>query len=256
MQFVDIELSAYTISLALVGGYHLYLKWQVRRDRSYSIQSVNNAARSAWVENIMADKNNGLLAVQTLRNSTMAATFLASTAILLIMGVLNLMQGSEDGVLHTLQNGLMASGEHEQIKLLVLLATFFWAFFSFSMAVRMYNHVGYLINATNNQQNFCPTTGYVSRLLNRSGAYYSYGMRAYYLSVPMVFGLFNPIYMILASAGLIIALYIIDRAPDTQATNSEIHKHKQPGELSRLSKPRGLEPGVDLFEHVKVGQSA
>ena len=38
----------------------------------------------------MADCNNGVLAIQTLRNSTMASTFLASTSILLMVGVMTL----------------------------------------------------------------------------------------------------------------------------------------------------------------------
>jgi uncharacterized membrane protein len=249
MSLPSLEVSAYIVSLVLVGGYHLYLKWQLRRDLSYTIQSVNNAARIAWVENIMSDEGNSILAVQTFRNSTMAATFLASTAILLIMGVLNLMQNNDSAgsVLHSINNGLMLSGDHEQIKLLILLATFFWAFFSFSMAVRMYNHVGYLINSTNTNRNFCPTPAYVGRLLNRSGKYYSYGMRAYYLSVPMVFGMFNPVYMMVASAGLIVALYIIDRAPDTQANSGDIRQHKMPGVMSALSKNRSGDDKVSFF---------
>ena len=224
MLLPSFDISAYLISLALIGGYHLYLRIRVRHNRAYTIQSVNNAARAAWVENIMADKTQGILAVQTLRNSTMAATFLASTAIILIIGVLNLMQKSavDDNVLHSLQSSLLSGDHIEQFKLLILLVAFFWAFFSFSMAVRMYNHVGYLINASNTAQGFCPTPRYVSELLNRSGKYYSTGMRAYYLSVPLVFALFNPYYMILASLGLIIALFTIDRAPDTVATDKDI----------------------------------
>ena len=106
--------------------------------------------------------------------------------------------------------------------MLVLVATFFWAFFSFSMALRMYNHVGYIINSSNEKQRFHPTPHYVSRLLNRSGSYYSLGMRAYYVSVPLVFALFNPYYMVIASVVLILALYHIDRAPDAQPHNSDI----------------------------------
>lgn len=272
MSLPNFEISAYLISLALVGGYHLYLRWKVHHDRAYTIQSVNNAARSAWVENIMADnKSNGILAVQTLRNSTMAATFLASTAILLIMGLLNLMQksDSEQSVLHSIQTAMLAAGDHEQIKLLVLMVTFFWAFFSFSMAVRMYNHVGYLINATNAKQEFCPTPAYVARLLNRSGTYYSYGMRSYYLSVPMVFGLFNPVYMVLASVALIIALYNIDRAPDTQASSSDLGKRKRLSEMGFRFRPRSkpttrlhvatskdAEADVAFLEQANVGQNA
>jgi uncharacterized membrane protein len=129
--------------------------------------------------------------------------------------------------LHSLQSGIVAGDDLEQIKLLILLATFFWAFFSFSMALRMYNHVGYLINSSNEKQQFFPTPHYVSRLLNRSGRYYSLGMRAYYVSVPLVFALFNPYYMVIASVGLTIALYHIDRAPDAQPQNSDIDKHSK-----------------------------
>lgn len=224
-----LDIGAYVFSLSLIAVYYLFLYSRLRRDRTYTIQSVISDARAAWVENIMSDKNNGILAVQTLRNSTMAATFLASTAILLIMGVLNLMQKSSgtDNVLESLQNGFIAGGDVEEMKLLILLVAFFAAFFSFSMAVRMYNHVGYLINSTNSRLQFSPTPAYVSRLLNRSGRYYSFGMRAYYISVPLIFGLFNPYYMCIASIGLILALYRIDRTPDIQASDSDIHKYKR-----------------------------
>lgn len=219
------DIAAYGFSFVLIGSYHLYLRSRLRRDRSYTIQSVNNDARSAWVDNVMSEKGREVLAVQTLRNSTMAATFLASTSILLIMGVLNLMRtGSQDSVLHSLQSGLIGNDGLEEVKLLVLLSTFFTAFFSFSLAVRLYNHVGYLINSCNSRQQFCPTPEYVSRLLNRSGSYYSYGMRAYYLSVPLVFGLFSPYFMMLTSIVLVVVLYHIDRAPDTQAGDGDIRR--------------------------------
>jgi uncharacterized membrane protein len=149
-----------------------------------------------------------------------------------MMGTLNLMQnsGKKESLLHSLESGIAVGDPMEQFKLLILLATFFWAFFSFSMALRMYNHVGYLINSSNDKHQFYPTPHYVSRLLNRSGSYYSLGMRAYYISVPLVFALFNPYYMVIASVGLIVALYHIDRAPGAQPHNSDIHKRKRGGE--------------------------
>ena len=240
-----IEFSAYAFSFVLIGIYHLYLRSRLRRDRGYTIQSVNNDARAAWVENIMSDRSKDVLAVQTLRNSTMAATFLASTAILLIMGVLNLMHDGSDSVLHSLQNGIAGGGDVQDMKLLILLVAFFTAFFSFSLAVRMYNHVGYLINSTNIKQQFCPTSSYVSRLLNRSGSYYSYGMRSYYLSVPMVFGLFSPYYMVAASIVLVVVLYHIDRAPDTQASNNDIRKHV-PASRFRFKPASRSEPEIPM----------
>jgi len=222
-----VDLGAYGLCVALVAGYHVYLRARLRHDSSYTIQAVNNEARSAWVENMMSDHSNGVLAVQTLRNSTMAATFLASTAVLLIMGVLNLVHsdGTDAGVLHRLQDSIVAGGDMAQFRLLILVATFFFAFFCFSMAVRMYNHVGYLINSGNAK--FCPTPQYVGRLLNRSGRYYSMGMRAYYICVPMVFALFNVYYMVAATMALVFALYHIDRAPDAKAGTGDITKGRR-----------------------------
>ncbi len=225
-----LDVSIFTASLAMIGGYHLYLRMRLRKDHSYTIQSVNATARVAWVDNIMSDKSNGVLGVQTLRNSTMAATFLASTAILMSMGTLNLMKrtGDDATFLQSLQNGLFSGGSYENLKLLVLLGAFFSAFFCFSMAVRMYNHVGYLINSTNSKLQFEPSTRYVGELLNRSGTYYSYGMRAYYISVPLIASIFSPYYMLVASIGLIMFLYKIDRAPhdDVISSSDIIQKHK------------------------------
>ena len=220
------DLLALAGSLLLVAAYHGYLRWRLRHDPSYTIQAINAAARTAWVESIMA-KGPDVLAVQTLRNSTMAATFLASTAILLIIGVLNL---SEHGAaLSGLLPGVDKLRDGARViwgaKVVSLLLIFFWAFFSFSMAIRMYNHVGYLIN-TPVEHGSNPS--YVARLLNRSGTYYSGGMRSYYLSVPLVFWLFGPVYMFAATVVLVVVLYHVDRAPCPLDEESQSRPSTQP----------------------------
>jgi len=209
----ETDLFCFIGSLAILAVYHLYLNIQVRMNPRYTIQSVNSAARAAWVAHIMATPGKDILAVQTLRNSTMAATFLASTAVLLIIGVLNLSQsGGGDGLIHSLaarQPGFVIY----LLKLTPLLLDLFAAFFFFSLAIRIYNHVGYLINS--GPQASGPTDSpYVARMLNRGGAYYSWGMRSYYLCVPFVFWLFGPLFMLAASVALIVVLYHVDRSPD------------------------------------------
>jgi len=214
---------AFSTSLGLILGYQLYLLYRLRNNPAYTIQAINAQAREIWVESIMTSRERDVLAVQTLRNSTMAATFLASTAILLIIGVLNLMQ-KNDGIgsmFSLLQPEHSAMSTHIWgFKLLPLLVVFFWAFFCFTLAIRMYNHVGYLINASSGKA-FGPTPSFVAQLLNRSGHYYSLGMRAYYLSVPLVFWLFGPLFLIVASIGLVVVLYHVDRAPDVTGSPQE-----------------------------------
>lgn len=203
------------ISTVLLAAYHLYLLLKLRQNPQYTFQSVTRAARKAWVQGIMEDPNRGLLGVQTLRNSTMAATFFASTAVLLVMGTLTLSGQSEKlttswqqlNVLGSLHPGVWI------VKVLLLLSDFLVAFFSFAMAVRLFHHVGYLLAVPVDQRPDGVTPHSVGLHLNRAGRYYSIGMRAYYFSVPLVFWLFGPHFMVSATIVLIAVLYHVDRAP-------------------------------------------
>ncbi len=209
------DILGFATSIALVIGYHYYLRWRLQRDRAYTIQGVNALARGDWVKSVMSSGGRDVLAVQTLRNSTMAATFLASTAILLSIGVLNLSeQGDKFSTIFQSVNYLGANDkELWVVKILCMLVDFLWAFFSFSLAIRMYNHVGYLINTPTNYCGHGNTPAYVGKLLNRGGWYYSIGMRSYYLSVPLIFWLFGPLLLLAATVGLIVVFYHVDRTP-------------------------------------------
>ncbi|MBI5041715.1 MAG: DUF599 domain-containing protein [Gammaproteobacteria bacterium] len=174
---------------------------RMRKDPDYTIQKVNRRVRAAWVEGIMNDPERAVLAVQTLRNSTMAATFLASTAILLIMGVLTLSAGAGNladswsalNLLGSLHTGLLMT------KLLILVVDFVVAFFAFAMAVRLFNHVGYQINIPIGLDKPPITSHQVAIHLNRAGGFYSIGMRAYFYAVPLLFWLFGPEMLIAAT---------------------------------------------------------
>ncbi|MBF0422104.1 MAG: DUF599 domain-containing protein [Magnetococcales bacterium] len=201
--------------------YHVYLFVRLRSNPNYTTHAVSDRARLSWVKNIMDNPGHAVLAVQTLRNSTMAASFLASTSILLVFGLLNisLRKGTLDVILVDAMNlgklftpdGVFSDNYSlTGLKMLLLLVTFFWSFFCFSLSIRNYNHVGYLINA--NDPNIV-STGYVAKLLNSAGDYYFLGMRGYYLSVPFVFWLSGPWLMIIATIGLVIILHRIDHPP-------------------------------------------
>lgn len=200
---------------ALILLYHGYLRYKIRHNPAYTVQAINKIARTAWVETIMTSGNKDVLAVQTLRNSTMAATFLASTAVLLIIGVLTLTgRGSQvSDSWHTLNIMGARHGGLFMLKLICILLDLFVAFFSFSMSIRLYNHVGFLINVplSLNHKEISPQ--HVAAHLNRAGKYYSIGMRTYYFMVPLVFWLFGPHFMVVSTLGLIAVLYHVDRAP-------------------------------------------
>jgi len=65
--------------------YHVYLVYKLRRDPLTTAIGITNNVRYMWVKGVIRDKRD-ILAVQTLRNQVMAATFLASTAFLSVLG--------------------------------------------------------------------------------------------------------------------------------------------------------------------------
>lgn len=208
------DIGGFAFSVVLLGLYHLYLRQRVKRNPAYTVQAVNTMARSAWVERIMHNED-GILAVQTLRNSTMAATFLASTAVLLIIGVLTLSEQGDKfgGTWHSLNIVGVLNPQLWLLKLLMLMLDLFAAFFAFSMSIRVFNHVGYMINVPKAARHKAISPRHVAAHLNRAGSFYSIGMRAYYFLVPLVFWLFGPHFMLIATIVLIFVLYRIDRAP-------------------------------------------
>jgi len=202
------------LSVLLLILYHWFLRRKEQRDPSYTVQAVNRIARTAWVENVMREGKD-ILAIQTLRNSTMAATFLASTAVLMIIGVLTLSgQGDKlDATWHSLNVFGAKHPELWMFKLICLLLDLFFAFFSFAMSIRVFNHVGYMINVPSSLNHKAITPEHVAIYLNRAGRFYSLGMRAYYFSVPLLFWLFGPHLMLIATLGLVFVLYRLDRTP-------------------------------------------
>jgi uncharacterized membrane protein len=209
-----IDLAALAVTLTALVGYHAFLGHKVRHNKNFTFQATMTKSRAAWVRAVMAEGKD-VLAVQTLRNSTMAATFMASTAVLLIIGVLTLSAQGErlEASWHVLNPMGPSGAVLWTVKTLILLVDLFAAFLSFTMAIRQFHHVGYMINV--------PLSGKYGRIpldtvvaqLERSGRFYWFGMRTYFLLVPLVLWLFGPYMMLAATAVLIAVLYRLDHMP-------------------------------------------
>jgi uncharacterized membrane protein len=208
------DAAAMAVSATLVGAYYLWLWVQVRRDPTYTIHGVNELARTLWVANVMHNPSRDIMAVQTLRNFVMGASLMASTATLLIIGTLTL-SGQAENISRS-WHALNVVGTHSAelwiIKVLCLLADFIVAFFAFAMAVRLANHVLFMLNVPQFDRHHNLSPDAVARRLNRAGALFAIGMRAFFFSVPLVFWLFGPTFLMIATTGLVIALHRLDRS--------------------------------------------
>jgi len=202
------ELFSLSACLALILFYYLYLWQRTLRAPDSSAHSFNAKIRQRWVLMILANNNNGLLAIQTLRNSVMAANFMASTAILLIIGTLTSSEKLSHWLLQSELSNLIPAYSNElgSLKLGLLVLDFFIAFFCFSMAIRFFNHVGYMIGLADSE-----LSQQTSLYLNKAGRYYTLGTRSFFFSLPIILWLFGPYFLILGTAILILGLSLLDK---------------------------------------------
>jgi uncharacterized membrane protein len=191
--------------------YHAHWFYLIRRKPMSTAVGLTNHLRGRWVAHIMGDGRD-ILAVQTLRNWVMASSFLASTGILICLGLLSL--AASPAKMAEITPGLQELvREHRALwlfKLMVLIIDFFFIFFSFCLAIRYFNHVNFMINVPSALSDQV-TPEYVTIILNRGMMHYTLGMRGYYFSVLLFLWLFGPIWMLIGTVILTIILYHLDR---------------------------------------------
>jgi uncharacterized membrane protein len=192
-------------------SYHTHLYKKVRHDPLTTAIGITNHARQMWVKGVIRDRHD-IMAVQTLRNQLMAATFLASTAILISLGSFS--AAFRPGVFDEISHALNLFGTKTEtlwmFKLMLLGILFFFTFFNFTLAIRYYNHAGFMIN-TLEHNDATVSEEAVTQVVNHGALHYTIGMRGFYLSVPLALWLFGPIWMLAGSLVLVTVLYRLDR---------------------------------------------
>lgn len=209
MPYLEVYLTS--AAFLLIIFYHLHLVRQIRTRPLTTAMGITNHLRGHWVESIMENQRD-LLAVQTLRNWVMTSSFLASTAILISLGLVS-MAASPEKMAEISPSLNVLVREHRLLwlfKLMVMIIDFFFVFFNFCLAIRYYNHVNFMINVPSTLAHKI-TPDYITDILNRGMLHYTLGMRGYYLGVLLVLWLFGPIWMLLGTVVMLLVLYHLDR---------------------------------------------
>ncbi|MFZ5774401.1 MAG: DUF599 domain-containing protein [Thermodesulfobacteriota bacterium] len=197
-------------SFLLLIAYHILLNLYRRTHPGKGTHARHASTRDAWVRR-MLQENQGILAVQTLRNWTMASSFLASTAILLGLALLNLLLASnQTGIARLAAMADLCADTAIPPKLLLISANFFFAFFNFTMAIRFYNHSGFMITpplAPAPQED----VNEVINTVNRAAFHYTLGMRGYYMAVPLGLWLLGPSWLLAGTVLVIGTLWYADQ---------------------------------------------
>ncbi len=211
-----IEIAFVVLAYVLLIGYHAAFVVRVKRKPLSTSIGLNNQARMEWTRNIMKN-NRDMLAVQTLRNLSMASSFLASTAILVALGLTSYALTSES--MKTFSHALTRLGSHHPelvlFKFIFLICIFLIAFFCFTLAIRYYNHAVFILNIPVDQDNEAQMQR-VGAVVNRGALQHTFGMRASYLVIPFTMWLIGPEWLLAGTLLLLVLLYRIDYLHDLQ----------------------------------------
>lgn len=130
-----------TVTVLVLYEVSLAVAQRQRPDRM--VRTAHANLREDWFEAVSTQKGSEVLAVQTLRNALMSSSMMASTAALGLMGTVTLAAPSLHAELGNAASGLPSFTARLAMEL-VLLALLFASLVSSVMAVRYYNHAGFV----------------------------------------------------------------------------------------------------------------
>ncbi|KAG6414628.1 hypothetical protein SASPL_122001 [Salvia splendens] len=206
------------MGLMICMGYHVWLWHKVRTQPLTTVIGTNARGRRFWVSSIVKDnEKKNILAVQTLRNTIMGSTLMATTSILLCSAMAAVVSST-----YSVKKALKDSvyGSHGElmtaVKYVMLLLLFLFSFICHSLSIRFFNQVNFLIN--------CAADGggaiaaeYVAELLERGFVLSTVGNRLFYGAVPLLMWILGPVLVFLCSVAMVPLLYNLDfifAAPD------------------------------------------
>ncbi len=205
-------------ALATVGillSYEAALAFAHRRSPRRLARTAHAVLREDWFAAVSAQKGSELLAVQTLRNSMMSATMTASTAALALMGTATLALPSLHSALGEAP-GLPAFTARLALEF-VLMAQLFASLLASIMAVRYYNHVGFIAGMPVDSPARHRWGDAGKSYVRRAGVLYSWGLRHLVLVAPILAAIVHPAAGPVAALGVIAVLVSFDRFADGNA---------------------------------------
>ena len=198
------------LTVGVLVAYELALLWKQRRSPATLARAAHANLREEWFAALSKQPGSEILAVQTLRNSLMSATMTASTAALGLIGSATLLAPSITPSIGTFDN-LASHFTARLVMELVLMGVLFASLVCSAMAVRYYNHAGFILSMPVNsdeRKQWGPTA---VAYLRRAGLLYSWGLRHLLMVAPLLVFIVYPLAGPVAAALVVAALFGFDR---------------------------------------------
>ena len=205
------------IALALFfpawAGYALFARR--RLGKQPSLLAATNRVRRQWMLQTTYRETRVFDGV-VIQNLSTSPSFFASTTILIIGGLLAVLGTTDKAseLIRELPFAARTSALVFDLKLMLLLAIFVYAFFRFTWSMRQYTFGALLIAAAPEAKRFEEEdlsreafADKAGRIVGLAAETFNDGLRAYYFAFAAIAWFFSPLFFIAATAGVVYILY-------------------------------------------------
>lgn len=219
------DILAFGWFMALWVGYTLFADRADLRHRPAA--QVVHDYRVRWMER-MLDRDNRMADVQIVVAHMRSSILFASISILILAGVMTMLGnlGKAREVASNLSFAVEASREMWEIKVIVLMLIFVYAFFKYAWCLRQFNFALVFIGAAplREEVNASDRKDYPergARLVDRGINAFNRGLRAYYFGLATLAWFIGPVFLAAAALWVVAVLYRRDFRSVTLQTLSE-----------------------------------
>lgn len=165
-----------------------------------------------WIAR-MVERDNRMVDVNVLRNLTRSSQFFASTTMLILGALVALMGYAEKAatVMAELPFTQQVSERVWELKILLLLLIFVYAFFKFTWSIRQFGFSSILVGAAHKPtSDLAAHAAHIERtavILGFANRNFNHGLRAYYFGVAALSWFLHPLLMIAITLGVLYVLH-------------------------------------------------
>jgi uncharacterized membrane protein len=183
-----------------------------RATRRPALRRLTDGFVRDWIAR-MVERDNRMLDVNIMRNLTRSSQFFASTTMLILGALVALMGYAEKaaGVLAELPFAQQVSERVWELKILLLVLIFVYAFFKFSWSIRQFGLCSILIGATRkppaDAEQYASHIDRIALIVNFANGNFNNGLRAYYFGVAALAWFLHPVLMIAITCCVVYVLH-------------------------------------------------
>ena len=193
-------------------GYIRFTRYKCNTDKTGLIAQMNKVRKEWALELIRRD--NRIMDSQLINGLIRKETFFASTTMLILASSLALM-GVGDEVLNLFQNIPFAQTTSQvlwELKVLVLIIIFMFAFFKFTWSIRQHSYCSTFLGSIppaneSETQGAKAKAKQLADLSSLAANHFNDGLRAYYFALAQLSWFFHPLVFMFATTWVVIVLY-------------------------------------------------